>query len=209
MGDIRQKLREEADGISPAWGLNEVIRRANHRAGVRRLGAGFIGLLGLVGVIGLVIALRPGVLSQTNAGTGSAEDPGPPLIPGTCSYGPWMQECPEADWARATLEEAGLTVSDELPAAFAVQHDDGELLFGAMDPANHPGSLSFEQGLEASRPFDTVDEVDGVALLRLRNRDFWTWTVWGLTVEVAINSGSEPSPEVLRALVRASTRVPY
>jgi hypothetical protein len=118
-----------------------------------------------------------------------------------------MDECPEADWARLTLEAAGLTAVKETPAAFVVKHADGELHFWAMDPAMHSGVESLEKELGSFDPPPDVAQVDGVTVYQLRTS--WVWTVHGLNVWVDIASGAEPSPDVIGRLVLASVEVLY
>lgn len=204
MDDVRQRLREEANEIRAGWGLDHVLDRASRRSRRRRLGAGIVGITGLAAVVGLLVAL-----GSHPAEVGARTEPSTfsPASPGTCEYGPWMAECPEADWARSTLAAAGLKVAEETPSAFVVQYPNGELLFWAMDPALHEGVEPLDEELKAGDEFRTVGEVDGVIVHELRGR--WVWTVHGLNVWVAVASGDDPPAEVLESLVRASQLTQY
>jgi hypothetical protein len=204
MDDLRQGLHKEANEIRPRWGLDDVLDRAKRRSGRRRLGAGIVGISGLAAVLGLLLVLgsRPGGVGAT-----AEQSTFSPALPGTCDHGPWMEECPEADWARSTLAAAGFKVTQETPAAFVVQYPRGELLFWAMDPANHEGVEPLDEELKSGNEFRVVQQVNGVIVYELRGR--WVWTVHGLNVWVAVESGDDPPADVLESLVRASLSTPY
>jgi hypothetical protein len=205
MDELRQLLHREANGIQAEWGLDDLMHRASHRTRLRRVGAGIVGFGGLAVVIALVMSLRSDLGdTQPQAHASSALSP---AVPGTCEYGPWMEFCPEASWARSTLAAAGVTVSEETPAAFVVQHQRGELLFWAMDPANHEGAEPMEKELQTGDKFQVVQQIDGVPIYEYRGR--WVWVVHGLDVWVTVNSGDNPTAELLETLVRASQSVPY
>ena len=212
MDDLRQRIREEAHRIRPRRGLDDLMRQVHRRSQHRRISAMAVGLGGFAAIVflGVIVALTPG-----NGGT-RPQSGAPPeqsstsqgvAVPGTCDHGPWISLCPEADWARSTLAAAGLSITDELPASFVVQHGDGELYFWATDPAIHSGVGPLESELATGDPFQVVQEVHGVPVYHLRA--WWAWTVHGLNVWVSVANGGDPAPQTLEELVRASIEVPY
>ncbi len=130
-----------------------------------------------------------------------------PTSAGACDQGPWIEECPEANWARSVLVAAGLKVTQELPGAFIVQYSRGELLFWAMDPAHHEGVEPLDEELTSGDEFRVVQQVSGVIVHELRGR--WVWTVHGLNVWVWGYSRNDPPADVIDSLVRASQSTPY
>lgn len=206
MDELRQRLHKEAHGIQGDWGIDALMHRASRRTRLRGVGAGIVGFGGLAVVIALLLLLKPD-LPDIRPQAAASSSTLSPAVPGTCEYGPWMEVCPEASWARSVLAEAGITVSEETPAAFGVQHQRGELLFWAMDPANHESVEPLEEELKTGDKFQVVLQIDGVPVYELRGR--WVWSVHGLNVWVAVESGGEPTSKVIETLVRASQSVPY
>lgn len=154
-----------------------------------------------------------GVTACTFASEGDST-PSTPLVPsreatgpGTCNYGPWMAECPEADWARAAIEASGLKVTDETPAAFVVRHRTGELLLTAFDTARDSVEPLAEELKDAVR-VKRLLRVGGIVVYEVRGHWLF-WSVHGLNIEIAPNSGRDPSVAVIKALARATAATPY
>jgi hypothetical protein len=202
MNEVEDLLREEAHRLHAEWPVDYVIQEAAKRSRSRRTVAGVVGLAGLAVVIIALVALGS---TPTVSPPASSTLPSP-AQPGSCDYGPWLEECPEADWVRATLLAADLPVSEETAAAFVVRHPGGELLFWASDPANHAGVAPLAEALRSSTlTFEA--NLEGVPVYRGDGE--WVWSVHGLNVWVADYSGESPSLDILAKLVAASESVPY
>jgi PASTA domain len=129
--------------------------------------------------------------------------------PGTCDYGPWIEHCPEADWARSVVDVAGLEIVDEQEVLVVGAPGASEFLFWAMDPELHGGVEPLSEIIDDGVA-RVVDRVDGVPIYGFRsNRDLWLWSHHGLNVWIDGRSLSVPSRQDLVALVRASGSVPY
>jgi Tol biopolymer transport system component len=133
-------------------------------------------------------------------------------IPGTCDYGPWMEHCPEASWARLVLREAGYSNVDETKTAFVVPvvGGTGEFYFWAMDPFNH-GSVEPIGEIVSESDIPVATRIDGVVVYRVD--DAWLWSTHGLNVWALGANPADDPPELslatVRELVLASQRVPY
>jgi hypothetical protein len=133
-------------------------------------------------------------------------------MPGTCDYGPWMEHCPEASWARLVLREAGYSNVDETGAAFLVPvaGGAGEFNFWAMDPFNH-GSVQPIGEIVSESNVPVAARIGGVAVYRIA--DAWLWSTHGLNVWARGANPADDAPELslatARELVLASQRVPY
>lgn len=129
--------------------------------------------------------------------------------PGSCDEGPWIQHCPEADWARSVVAVAGSEVVDEQTVLVASTSEGGEFLFWAMDPALH-GQVEPLSEIVADEPWSVTTTVDGARVYRLRGDALWLWGSHGLNVFVDGRGPlAAPSLQDIVALVRASGSVPY
>jgi hypothetical protein len=130
--------------------------------------------------------------------------------PGTCDYGPWIEHCPEADWARSVVDVAGLEIVEEQGVLVVGPSDGDEFLFWAMDPTLHEGVEPVSRILDDGVARE-VDRVDGVPIYGFRsNARLWLWSQHGLNVFVDGREARDaPSRQDLAALVRASGSVPY
>lgn len=133
-----------------------------------------------------------------------------PTGPGTCDHGPWIEHCPEADWARTVVDVAGLEIVDEEAVLVVGAPGTGEFSFWAMDPSLHAQVQPLSE-VVAAEPWSVTTTVDGVPVYRLRARDrVWLWASHGLNVFVDGQPPlAAPSREDIIALVRASGSVPY
>lgn len=203
MNEIEELLRQEAHRLRAEWPLDHLTQEAAKRSTSRRIVASIVGLAGLAVVITALVALSSSAPTVSAPATSERLSP---AQPGSCDYGPWLEECPEADWARATLIAADVRINEETAAAFVVEHRVGELLFWAADPANHVGVDPLAEALESSTLTFEAD-LEGVPVYKGDGE--WVWSVHGLNVWVADYSGESPSLDVLAKLVAASESVPY
>jgi Tol biopolymer transport system component len=133
-------------------------------------------------------------------------------MPGSCDYGPWMEHCPEASWARLVLREAGYSNVDDRAAAFLVpvEGGSGEFNFWAMDPFNH-GSVEPIGEIVSDLDVPVATRIGGVAVYRVD--EAWLWSTHGLNVWARGANPADDPPELslatVRQLVLASQRVPY
>jgi hypothetical protein len=175
----------------------------------RRVGTAAFALV--VGAIALIFAIR--------AFEGGADRPQPPPVdsgdeietgPGTCDFGPWIEHCPEATWARTVVDVAGLEIVDEQTVLVVEALGGDEFLFWAMDPKLHGGVEPLSQIIEDGTA-RLVDRVDGVPIYGFRsNRNLWLWSQHGLNVWVDGRvTQRAPSRRDFIALVHASASVPY
>jgi hypothetical protein len=149
---------------------------------------------------------------------GSDRRPSPPADPaddietgpGTCDYGPWIEHCPEADWARTVVDVAGLEIIDEQGVLVVGPLEGDEFLFWAMDPTLHEGVEPVTRILDDGVARE-VDRVDGVPIYGFRsNARLWLWSHHGLNVWLdGRGSPARPARQDFVALVRASGSVPY
>ena len=104
-------------------------------------------------------------------------------MPGTCGYGPWMQQCPEASWARLVLREAGYPNVDDTGAVFEVPvpRGPGTFYFWAMDPLNHGGVEPIGE-VVSELDISVVTRIGGVSVYEVD--DAWLWSTHGLNVWV-------------------------
>jgi hypothetical protein len=131
--------------------------------------------------------------------------------PGTCDYGPWIEHCPEAEWARSVVAVAGLEIVDEQTVLVVGTSKGGEFLFWAMDPSLHGGVTPLPE-IVASGEAVVTDRVDGVPIYRVGgDRRLWLWSSHGLNVWVdgRAPTPSAPSRNDIATLLRASESVPY
>ena len=129
--------------------------------------------------------------------------------PGTCDYGPWIEHCPEAEWARSVATIAGLDIIDEQAVLIVGPPAGGEFLFWAMDPALHGGVEPFPESVRDSTMVPAGD-VDGVRIYASQDGDRFVWSTFGLNVWVAEQIIGVPPPRrLVVALVRASGSIPY
>lgn len=202
MDKIQQRLRDEAMRLHAEWRVEDVVRRAQTRSRARRLGPYVVGLGGLALVVAILTTL--GTKGATNVPAASPDLS--PVSPGTCDYGPWLRECPEADWVRSALSAAGAEVVDETDSAFVITHPEGEALFWAMDPAHHSGVEPLEQEV-AESTLSLVRTVEGMDLYHGSGE--WGWSVHGLNVWIAEYSGKPPPVAMIVELMRITASVPY
>jgi TolB protein len=133
-------------------------------------------------------------------------------MPGTCDYGPWMEHCPEASWARLVLREAGYPNVDDTGAVFEVPvvRGPGTFHFWAMDPFNH-GSVDPIGEIVSELDIPVATRIGGVAVYQVD--DAWLWSAHGLNVWVRSANPADDPPELslatVRQLVIASQHVPY
>lgn len=131
-------------------------------------------------------------------------------VPGTCDYGPWIEHCPEAEWARHVLREAGYANVDDSGTVFSVQAPggSGEFTFWAVDPLNHAGVPPITE-LISARDLPVLERIGGVAIYR--TNPTWLWSTHGLNVLVQPGPtvGSSVPLSIVRRLVLAAQRVPY
>jgi hypothetical protein len=128
--------------------------------------------------------------------------------PGTCDYGPWIEHCPEADWARSVIDVAGLEIVEEQTVLVVGASEGGEFLFWAMDPSLHGQVTPLAEMVARGEAVET-NEVDGVSIYG-GDRRVWLWSSHGLNVFVDGREARDaPSRQDLVALVRASGSVPY
>jgi hypothetical protein len=133
-------------------------------------------------------------------------------IPGTCDYGPWIEHCPEASWARLVLREAGYPNADDTGAVFEVPlgGDPGTFYFWAMDPFHH-GSVEPIGEIVSELDIPVAARIGGVALYQVD--DSWLWSTHGLNVWVRSANPADDPPVLtlatVRKLVLGSQRVPY
>jgi PASTA domain len=178
----------------------------------RRWRAGTAVFALLIGGIALGFAIR--------AFGGGPDDEKPPPAsseeietgPGTCDDGPWIEHCPEAEWARSVVDVAGLEIVDEQTVLVVGAPGAAEFHFWAMDPALHGGSVEPLPEIVADGVARVIDHVDGLPIYGFRsNARLWLWSHHGLNVWVDGRGpgGATPSREDLVALVRASRAVPY
>jgi hypothetical protein len=133
-----------------------------------------------------------------------------PTGPGTCDHGPWIELCPEAEWARSVVAAAGLQVVDEQAVLVLGTSEGGESYFWAMDPSHHGQVTPFSE-IVAEGTARVVDHVDGVSVYGFpSNERLWLWRGHGLQVWLDGRAPlTEPSRQDIVALVRASHSVPY
>jgi hypothetical protein len=133
-------------------------------------------------------------------------------MPGTCDYGPWMELCPEAPWARSVLGEAGYSNVDDAGTVFEVPlaEGPGTFNFWAMDPLNH-GQVEPIGEIVSELDVPVARRIGGVAVYRVD--EAWLWSTHGLNVWARGANPADDPPELsfatVRQLVRASQRVPY
>jgi TolB protein len=132
-------------------------------------------------------------------------------MPGTCDYGPWMELCPEAPWARSVLDEAGYSnVHDSGVFEVTVVEGPGTFNFWAMDPLNH-GSVEPIGEIVSELDLRVAARIGGVAVYRVD--EAWLWSTHGLNVWARGANPADNPPELslslVRELVLASQRVPY
>ena len=133
-------------------------------------------------------------------------------MPGTCDYGPWMELCPEAPWARSVLDEAGYSSVDDSGTVFEVPvaEGPGTFNFWAMDPLNH-GSGEPIGEIVSDLDLRVAARIGGVAVYHVD--EAWLWSTHGLNVWARAANPADNPPEVslatVRELVLASQRVPY
>jgi TolB protein len=133
-------------------------------------------------------------------------------MPGTCDYGPWMEHCPEAPWARLVLREAGYPNVDDTGAVFEVPvaSGPGTFYFWAMDPFNH-GSVEPIGEIVSEGDIPVATRIGGVAVYRVN--EAWLWSTHGLNVWARAANPADDPPElslaIAQELVLASQRVPY
>jgi Tol biopolymer transport system component len=133
-------------------------------------------------------------------------------MPGTCGYGPWIEHCPEASWARLVLREAGYPNVDDAGTVFEipVTSGSGTFYFWAMDPFNH-GSVEPIGDIVSELDIPVAVRIGGVAVYHVDNA--WLWSTHGLNVWARGASPADDPPELsiatVRQLVLASERVPY
>jgi hypothetical protein len=161
------------------------------------------------GVMWAAQELQPENLNAPRSGPQPAitpettESPDPVL----CNRGPWSEHCPEADWARKVLEEAGFELTGDTGSALVANTDAADLYFWAFERVKEQRPRAQSLREEGYRLFREIDGIavysDGVRL---------TWESWGLLVWVdggptsALNDLSEQD---IQSLVRASERVAY
>jgi dipeptidyl aminopeptidase/acylaminoacyl peptidase len=133
-------------------------------------------------------------------------------MPGTCDYGPWIEHCPEASWARLVLREADYPNVDDTGAVFEVPvpRSPGTFYFWAMDPFNH-GSVEPIGEIVSELDIPVAARIGGVAVYQVD--DAWLWSTHGLNVWVRSANPADDPPELSLATVRqlliASQHVPY
>ncbi|HEX6579704.1 MAG TPA: hypothetical protein VF195_02390 [Actinomycetota bacterium] len=133
-------------------------------------------------------------------------------MPGTCDYGPWMELCPEASWARHVLGEAGYPNVDDTGTVFEVPVAGGPVTFNfwGTDPLNH-GQVQPIGAFISAEDVPVTTRIHGVAVYRID--ESWAWSTRGLNVWArAANPEDDPpglSLAIVRVLVLASQRVPY
>jgi Tol biopolymer transport system component len=133
-------------------------------------------------------------------------------MPGTCGYGPWIEHCPEASWARLVLREAGYPNVDDTGAVFEIPVARGPetFYFWAMDPFNH-GSVEPIGEVVSELDIPVATRIGGVAVYHVD--EAWLWSTHGLNVWAQGANPADDPPElsltIVRELVLASQRVPY
>jgi len=134
----------------------------------------------------------------------TSSPPVAPLSPATCQYGPWAQLCPEADWVRHILREAGIPPIGNTGSAI-VARSGGEFYVWTtnIDEEGPISKLVSEDGFERvqSLGYATAVYSDGVRFL---------WQVGSLYVW--LQSGEEGftiKPDLVATLVLSSQRTPY
>jgi Tol biopolymer transport system component len=133
-------------------------------------------------------------------------------MPGTCGYGPWIEHCPEASWARLVLREAGYPNVDDTGAVFEVPlpGTPGTFNFWAMDPFNH-GSVEPIGEIVSELDTPVAARIGGVAVYHVD--ESWLWSTHGLNVWIRSANPADDPPELplatVRELVLGSQRVPY
>lgn len=137
-----------------------------------------------------------------------------PTGPGTCNYGPWARFCPEADWARSVVSVAGFEIAGEPGALIVATREGAEFSLMAQDPALHEGEgVTPLRSLVARGEVVPNRRIDDISVYVFRGEArFWTWSAYGLVVEVdgrVLRGSPALSDEDLVALVRASRSVPY
>jgi hypothetical protein len=126
-----------------------------------------------------------------------------------CDEGPWIKHCPEAEWARSVATTAGLDIVDERGVLIVGPPDGGEFMFWAMDPALHSQVEPLAVEIDSSTMV-RAGAVDGIPIYTSRHGEEFVWSVHGLNVWVAEEIiGSPPPRNVIAALVRASSSLPY
>lgn len=128
-------------------------------------------------------------------------------IPGTCDYGPWIEHCPEASWARLVLREAGYSNVDTGTVFLVpVEGGPGEFHFWAMDPLNHD-QVEPVWEIVSAEDIPIATRIHGVPVYRID--PYWLWSIHGLNVWVGEPITHALSLPTVRRLVLAAQEVPY
>jgi hypothetical protein len=170
----------------------------------------------LIGTVAISVAIL--------AFDGRSDGPRPPggsvgvteTGPGTCDYGPWIEECREADWARSVVAVSGLEIVREETVLVVGSSNGGEFFFFAKERGPSPavaGRVESLSRLADSGEIVELRRVDGIPVYRFARRGaarYLTWEIQGLIVELDSRAPlSAPSPDDLVALVRATRSVQY
>jgi hypothetical protein len=227
MSDIRDMLRRGVGGFAPdpEEGYDVLLRLLRRRRSKRRLEAGILGVLVFGGTVGafwasvqLGSAPQPGGSPDATVAPSDATTSPPPTVvptgtaavPGTCDYGPWFEECPEAVWATEVREEAGLRPLGNTDATLiAGTGEGGRVLFWAMDPDLHGQVQPATEEVLSRGGFRPFGVFSGVPVSTHGRLELWAWRAQGLNVWVRTETSPGPGRDDIDRLVRASKAIPY
>jgi hypothetical protein len=120
---------------------------------------------------------------------------------------PWFRDCPEAQWVRRVLDQAGYRIIGDTGSVFIVaSHEGGEFFFWAMDPSTHSQVRPLRDfaGSEGYRLYDEIAEVpvygDGLR---------WVWDAQGLNVWAYTSASPSLTRDGLEDLVLATAAIAY
>lgn len=154
--------------------------------------------------------------TQSDPGASAPREPPHPTAPESsinadCERGPWSQHCPEAEWARSVLANAGFRLTGDSGSALTAT--DGQVIFHfwAFTPNEQRARLDQALARENYRELPEREKgapiyTDGIRFA-WSARGLWVWlTSAGIENGTPGGTAAEVRRAVLDDLVTASTR---
>ncbi len=195
--------------IRPPQGAGPVQNKQaapNVKMGVRNLAVALV-FTTLVGCTTTDQSTAPQPNSARSSTAGSSNS-------AACERGPWSKHCPEADWARSVVANAGYRTTGDTGSALTAT--DGKFIFHfwAFTPEDRPRDLARALAKENYR--ELPERVAGLPVYSDGTRFVWsTQGLWVWVASVGLENGTpggtahEIRRTVLDDLVIATTRTSF
>lgn len=199
---IRNVLNHRLGSLTGLRIRESTVARVRRRYRATIVAASFVAALSTLGIALAVTEIGDGSQAQlrpasTPSGSTSVEK---------CGFGPWASHCPEADWVRDVIREAGYAVAGDTGSAITASRGSNQLNMWAF---SRPSDESHQETVEGEG-YSHVFAVDGVEVFGDRTRV--TWSVHDLFVWLtnATGGGLTGSDQtIIEEFVKASTRTGF